>query len=113
MEIAGLKGIVDGVNSSTIIEELVVNSHVVIEVVELAVTPLLHVHLGDPVVGEVERDVATEERFKHSWSGGEYIPGTRTLLETVEGLVLVEAGGPDDCVNVSRLSVTREHYGGW
>ena len=65
MEIARFKGIVDGVNSSTIIEELVVDSHVVVEVVELAVTPLLHVHLGDPVVGEVERDVATEERLKY------------------------------------------------
>ena len=50
MEIARFKGIVDGVNSSTIIEELIVDSHVVVEVVELAVTPLLHVHLGDPVV---------------------------------------------------------------
>ena len=58
MEVSLFYGVVDSVNTSAVIEELVVDSHVVIKEVELAVSGLLHVHLGHPVVGQIQGNVA-------------------------------------------------------
>ena len=58
MEVSLFYGVVDSVNTSTIIEELVVDSHVVIKEIKLAVSGLLHVHLGHPVVGQIQGNVA-------------------------------------------------------
>ena len=58
MEVSLFYGVVDSVNTSTIIEELVVDSHVVIKEIELSVPGLLHVHLRHPVVGQIQRNVA-------------------------------------------------------
>ena len=60
MEISRLDWIVLSVNPSAVIEQVVVDCHVVVKEVELAVTPLLHVHLGNPVVGEIEGNVTTK-----------------------------------------------------
>ena len=62
MEVSLFYGIVDSVNTSVIVEQFVVDSHVVIKEIELSVSGLLHVHLGHPVVGEVQGNVATRER---------------------------------------------------
>ena len=58
MEVSLFYGVVDSVNTSTIIEELVVDSHVVVKEIKLAVSGLLHVHLGHPVVGQIKGNVA-------------------------------------------------------
>ena len=59
MEVSLFYGIVDSVNTTPIIEQLVVDRHVVIKEVELSISGLLHVHLGHPVVGEVQGNVTT------------------------------------------------------
>ena len=59
MEVSLFNGIVDSVNTTSIIEELVVDRHVVVKEVELSISGLLHVHLGHPVVGEVQGNVTT------------------------------------------------------
>ena len=59
MEVSLFYGIVDSVNTTSIIEELVVDRHVVVKEVELSISGLLHVHLGHPVVGEVQGNVTT------------------------------------------------------
>ena len=61
MEVSLFYGIVDSMNTSVIVEQFVVDSHVVIKEIELSVSGLLHVHLGHPVVGEVQGNVATRE----------------------------------------------------
>ena len=58
MEVSLSYGVVDSVNTSTVIEELVVDSHVVVKEIKLAVSGLLHVHLGHPVVGQIQWNVA-------------------------------------------------------
>ena len=58
MEVSLFYGVVDSVNTSTVIEELVVDSHVVVKEIKLAVSGLLHVHLGHPVVGQIQWNVA-------------------------------------------------------
>ena len=67
MEVSLFYGIVDSVNTTSIIEELVVDRHEVVEEVELSISGLLHVHLGHPVVGEVQGNVTTGgEKHQHS-----------------------------------------------
>ena len=58
MEVSLFYGIVDSVNTTSLIEQLVVDSHVVIKEIELPVSGLLHVHLRHPVVGQIQRNVA-------------------------------------------------------
>lgn len=58
MEVSLLYGVVDSVNTSAVIEQFVVDSHVVIKEIELSVRGLLHVHLRHPVVGQIQRNVA-------------------------------------------------------
>ena len=59
MEVSLFYGIVDSVHTTSIIEELIVDRHVVIKEVELSISGLLHVHLGHPVVGQVQGNVTT------------------------------------------------------
>ena len=59
MEVSLFYGIVDSVNTTSVVEELVVDRHEVVKEVELSISRLLHVHLGHPVVGEVQGNVTT------------------------------------------------------
>ena len=59
MEIAGFEGIVDRMDCTTIVDEFVVDSHVVVKEIELSITGLLHVHLRHPVVGKIQGNVTT------------------------------------------------------
>ena len=111
MKVSWIDGVVYCVNTSVVIEELVVDSHVVIKEVELSVNGLFHVHLRHPVVGQIQRNVAATSTHHNSTSVPNYmIPGTLAGLQSLEGRVLAKHGGPRHCVNMTSLTVARVDY---
>ena len=62
MKVTRIYGIICRMHSSTVIEKLVINCHVVIQEVKLVVPHLLYIHLWHPVVGEIQGNVTAKIR---------------------------------------------------
>ena len=54
---SGLENIVDSISLSPVIDQFVVDCKHILDIVILAITPLLDVHLWDPVVGLVRHHI--------------------------------------------------------
>ena len=63
MKVSLVDRIVDRVDSASLIEQFVVYCHVVIQEVELAISMLLHIHLRNPVVGQVQWNITTANKL--------------------------------------------------
>ena len=111
MKVSWFDGVVYCVNTSVVIKELVVDSHVVIKEVELSISGLLHVHLRHPVVGKIQGNVTTirDQSMQLLQLPRMNLPGTLAPLQSFKGGVLAEHGCARHGMDMTSLAVTRVH----
>ena len=108
-----MKRIVDEVSLASVIDELVVDGEAVVHVVILAVTLLVDVELGHPVVRLVRHNITTAQHSCTRFFLKPLLPrpGAVALLQVLVGRLLVEPAAAGHGVDVPGGAVAGEHDG--
>ena len=112
-KVSRLKRIVDEVSLASVIDELVVDGEAVVHVVILAVTLLVDVELGHPVVRLVRHNITTAQHSCTRFFLKPLLPrpGAVALLQVLVGRLLVEPAAAGHGVDMPGGTVAGEHDG--